>query len=360
MDLAVTGCGEFYRCMEIVMNRKKADLDWGNLSFAYVKTRYNIRFENKDGVWSKGVLTEDENISMHMAAPCLHYGQEAFEGLKAFETKDERIVIFRPDANARRLIKSCERISIPLISEQLFVEGVRDVVKANSEFVPPYGTGASLYIRPLAAGVGAKVGLGPALEYLFLIFVTPVGPYYKSGFSPVRSIIVNEYDRAAPLGVGDCKVGGNYAAGLRGEKYGKDEGYPVVLYLDAREKKYIDEFSTSNFIGIKGDAYVTPDSPSVLESITNDSLAELAKDMGLKVERRRILVEELAEFDEVGAVGTAAVITPVSSITYGNREFVFGDKQNAGPILTKLHDNLIGVQRGELEDTHGWLYEVKL
>ncbi|MCL1911128.1 MAG: branched-chain amino acid aminotransferase [Leptospirales bacterium] len=342
------------------MNRKKADLDWGNLAFAYVKTKCNIRFENKDGSWSKGSLTEDEVIPMHIAAPCLHYGQEAFEGLKAFETKDGRIVVFRPDANAKRLAKSCESISIPLISEQLFVEGVRDVVKANSEFVPPYGIGASLYIRPFVIGTGAKVGLGPALEYLFIIFVTPVGPYYKTGFSPVRSIIVNEYDRAAPLGIGDCKVGGNYAAGLRGEKYGKDKNYPIVLYLDATEKKYIDEFSTSNFVGIKGNVYVTPDSPSILQSITNDSLAELAKDMGMKIERRQVSVEELAEFDEVGAVGTAAVITPISSITYGDREFVFGDGKSAGAILTKLHDRLVGVQRGEVEDTHGWLYEVKL
>ena len=341
------------------MNRKKADLDWGNLAFAYTKTNSNIRFENKDGSWSEGYLTGDENIQMHIAAPCLHYGQEAFEGLKAFETKDGRIVVFRPDANAKRLIKSCERISIPPLPERLFVEGVKQVVKANIEFVPPYGTGASLYIRPVAIGTGAKVGLGPALEYLFLIFVTPVGPYYKSGFSPVKSVIVNEYDRAAPLGVGDCKVGGNYAAGLRGEKYGKDRGYPIVLYLDAREKKYIDEFSTSNFIGIKGGVYVTPDSPSILQSITNDSLAELAKDMGLKIERRQVSIEELAGFDEVGAVGTAAVITPISSITYGEKEFVFGDGKSAGSVLTKLYDKLTGVQRGEIEDIHGWLYEVE-
>jgi branched-chain amino acid aminotransferase len=346
--------------MTAMMSTKKAALDWKNLAFAYTKTDYNIRFENKDGSWSKGDLTEDENIPMHIAAPCLHYAQEAFEGLKAFETKDGRIVVFRPDANAKRLIKSCERISIPLIPDELFVEGVKRVIKANSRFVPPYETGASLYIRPLVIGTGAKVGLGPAMEYLFIIFVTPVGPYYKSGFSPVRSIIVNEYDRAAPLGVGDCKVGGNYAAGLRGEKYGKDRGYPVVLYLDAREKKYIDEFSTSNFIGIKGDVYVTPDSPSILQSITNDSLAELAKDTGLKIERRHVPVEELAEFDEVGAVGTAAVITPVSSITYGDREFLFGDGKNAGPVLTRLHDMLLKVQRGEASDAHGWLYEIEV
>lgn len=342
------------------MGIEKADLDWKNLSFAYTKTDYNIRFENKDGSWSKGELTADENIPMHMAAPCLHYGQEAFEGLKAFETKDGRIVVFRPDANAKRLRKSCERVSIPVLSDELFLDGVNRVVKANARFVPPYGTGASLYIRPLAIGTGAKVGLGPALEYMFLIFVTPVGPYYKSGFSPVKSIIVTEYDRAAPLGVGDCKVGGNYAAGLRGEKYGKEKGYPVVLYLDARDKKYIDEFSTSNFIGIKGGVYITPDSPSILESITNDSLASLAKDMGLKVERRPVPVDELSGFDEVGAVGTAAVITPVSSIAYGSKEFLFGNGKEAGPVLTKLYNTFLSMQKGETQDPHGWCHEVKL
>jgi branched-chain amino acid aminotransferase len=191
--------------------REKADLNWGDLVFSYVKTDYNIRFTNKGQGWSQGELTRDEYIPLHMAAPALHYGQETFEGLKAFEAKDGRIVVFRPDANARRLQRSCDRISIPLIDEKLFVDGVLRVVRANARFVPPYGTGASLYIRPLAIGTGAKVGLGPAPEYMFLIFVTPVGPYYKAGFSPVKALVVEEYDRAAPLGVGDCKVGGNYA-----------------------------------------------------------------------------------------------------------------------------------------------------
>ena len=340
--------------------KDKADLNWSELSFAYLKTDYNIRFTNTDGSWSKGELSSDENISLHMAAPSLHYGQETFEGLKAFETKDGRIVIFRPDANAKRLQKSCERISIPVIDKDVFIDAALQVVKANARFVPPYGTGASLYLRPFAIGTGAKVGLGPALEYLFMIFVTPVGPYYKSGFAPVKAVIVDEFDRAAPRGVGDCKVGGNYAAGLRGEKYGKERGFAVVLYLDALERKYIDEFSTSNFIGIKGNTYVTPDSPSILESITNDSLSVIAKDMGMKIERRPVPIDELAEFDEVGAVGTAAVITPVSSITYGKKEFLFGDGINAGPVLTKLHDRLLGIQRGDEKDTHNWLFEVKL
>ena len=340
--------------------REKADLDWGDLAFSYIKTDFNIRYTNKDGSWSKGELVSDEYIPMHMAAPSLHYGQETFEGLKAFETKDGRIVVFRPDANAKRLRKSCDRISIPAIDDEMFLDAVHQVVKANARFVPPYGTGASLYIRPLAIGTGAKVGLGPAPEYMFLIFVTPVGPYYKAGFSPVKALIVEEYDRAAPLGVGDCKVGGNYAAGLRGEKFGKGKGYPVVLYLDSREKKYIDEFSTSNFIAVKGNTYVTPQSESILQSITNDSLSTIAADMGMKVERRHVPVEELAEFDEIGAVGTAAVITPVNAITYRGKDFVFGDGKNAGPVMTGLYERLISIQTGEAPDTHGWLFEVKL
>lgn len=337
---------------------KRADLKWEELSFSYLKTDYNIRFTWKDGAWSKGALSEEEYIPLHVAAPCLHYGQETFEGLKAFETKDGRIVVFRPDANGRRLRKSCDRISIPQISDDMFLDAVRQVVSANIRFVPPYGTGASLYIRPVVIGTGAKVGLGPALEYTFIILVTPVGPYYKDGFAPVRSLIVEEYDRAAPLGVGDCKVGGNYAASLQGDRLGKERGYPVVLYLDAKEKRYIDEFSTSNFISIKGSSYVTPDSSSILHSITNESLSVIASDFGMSVERRHVPVEELAELDEVGAVGTAAVITPVCSITYRDKEFVFGDGKTAGPVLTKLHDTLLGIQRGEIEDRHGWLYEV--
>ena len=340
------------------MSTTKADLNWKDLSFAYTKTDYNIRFSWEDGVWSKGELTSDEYIPMHMAAPCLHYGQEAFEGVKAFETKDGDVVVFRPDANGRRLKKTCERIYVPEIPVNMFVDAVHRVVKANERFVPPYGTGASLYIRPFVLGVGAKVGLGPALEYIFVIFVTPVGPYYKNGFVPVRSLIVEDFDRAAPNGTGDIKVGGNYAAGLRGEHIGKEKGYSVVLYLDAKEKKYIDEFSTSNFIGIKGNTYITPDSPSILQSVTNESLSVIAQDMGMNVEKRHIPVAELAEMDEVGAVGTAAVITPVSAINYRGKDFTFGDGKNAGPMLSKLYDTLMGIQHGEIADKHNWLYKI--
>ena len=339
---------------------EKAALNWGDLPFGYVKTDYNIRYYHKNGSWSEGEIVADEHIPMHMAAPCLHYGQEAFEGLKVFETVDGRIVAFRVIENARRLQRSSERLFIPLIPEEMFEEAVHKVVKANAAYVPPFGPGASLYVRPLVVGVGARVGLGPADEYLFVVFATPVGPYYKGGFKAVRALVVEEYDRAAPLGVGDCKVGGNYAAGLRGEIYGKKKGYPIVLYLDPKEKKFVDEFSTSNFIGIKGSSYVTPSSESILPSITNKSLAQLAEDMGMRVERRPIHIDELESFEEIGAVGTAAVITPVNTIHYRDREFRFGNGEQAGPVITKLYNRLSRIRTGEEEDKFGWLDEIEI
>jgi branched-chain amino acid aminotransferase len=341
------------------MNRKTADIDWADLPFGYIRTDFNIRYYYADGKWSQGELTEDENITMHMAAPCLHYGQEAFEGIKAFETKDGRIVVFRPGENAKRLKKTSDRIFIPEIPEDMFIDALDRVIAANRKYVPPYGTGASLYIRPFVIGTGARVGLGPASEYVFMIFVTPVGPYYKGGLTPVKALVVTEFDRAAPNGVGDCKVGGNYAAGLSGGQFGKDKGYPVVLYLDSKEKKYIDEFSTSNFIAIKGNTYITPESKSILKSITNDSLAIIAHDRGMKVEKRPVLFEEVENFDEVGAVGTAAVVTPVSLIHHNGKDYRFGSEDTAGPVITALYDTLTGIQKGEIEDKFDWLHEIK-
>lgn len=339
---------------------QKVDLDWKNLAFEYLKADFNIRFTHENGVWSGGELVSDEYVSLHMAAPSLHYGQQAFEGMKAFRTADGRIVVFRPEENAKRLKKSCERISMPTVDEAMFLDAIQRVVAANAHFVPPYGTGASLYIRPLIFGDGGKIGLGPAEQYHFIVMVTPVGPYYKGGFNPVKALIVEEYDRAAPHGVGDCKVGGNYAAGLAGGQFGKDKGFPVVLYLDSAEKKYIDEFSTSNFIGIKGNTFISPASRSILPSITNDSLGVIASDMGMKVERRPVPVEELKEFDEIGAVGTAAVITPVSHIQYRDEELIFGDGVNAGKKITELYKALVDIQTGEVEDTHNWLKVIKI
>lgn len=338
----------------------KADLDWKELPFGYVKTDYNIRFTYKDGKWSDGVLTEDDMMPISIAAPSLHYGQQAFEGMKAFEMVDGRIAVFRPDENAKRLQSTCERVFMPKFPVDKFIDATKKVIAANARFVPPFGTGASLYIRPLMIGVGPRVGLGPASEYVFLIFVSPVGPYYKGGFKPVKSLIVDHFDRAAPNGVGDVKVGGNYAAGLRGSEYGHDKGFPVVLYLDPKEKKYIDEFSTSNFIAVKGNTYLSPKSESILPSITNKSLGELAEKLGMKVERRAIPVEELSEIDEVGAVGTAAVITPVQSIEYNGKIFKFGDGINAGPKLTELYDKYIRLQTGQDPDVMNWMVEVKI
>ncbi|MBN1534111.1 MAG: branched-chain amino acid aminotransferase [Spirochaetes bacterium] len=339
--------------------KPKADLDWGNLPFAYHKADYNIRFYYRDGQWSAGELVSDEFLSLHMAAPCLHYGQEAFEGLKVFETEDGRIVSFRAVENSKRLQRSCDRIYIPRFPEEAFLDGLRQVVRANSKYVPPFGTGASLYVRPLVIGTGARVGLGPADEYIFIIFVTPVGPYYKGGFTPVKALVVEDFDRAAPNGVGDCKVGGNYAAGLGGGQFAKEKGYPVPLYLDSREKRYVDEFGTSNFIGIKKKTYVTPASRSILPSITNKSLAAIAEDMGMKVERRKIDVAELGDFEEVGAVGTAAVITPVNCIHYAGKDYRFGNGESAGPVITSLYKRLVDIQTGVAEDTYGWLEEIE-
>lgn len=337
----------------------KADLDWKNLPFDYVKTDYNIRFEYKNGRWSGGELYPDETITLPIAAAVLHYGQEAFEGLKAFETKDGKIVLFRPEENSRRLNRSARRIYMPEVPEEMFIDAVKKVVKANAKFVPPYGTGASLYIRPLLFGSGKKVGLGPAPEYTFLIFVTPVGPYYKGGFKPVKALVLEDFDRAAPRGVGDCKVGGNYAAGLPGGQFGKDAGFPIVLYLDSRERKYVDEFGTSNFIGIKGKSYITPDSSSILPSITNKSIMQLAESTGMKIEKRPVSIDEVSGFDEVGAVGTAAVITPVNSISYKGKEMKFGNGENAGEVMTDLYNRFTKIQAGDAEDKFGWLVEVK-
>jgi branched-chain amino acid aminotransferase len=341
------------------MSSEKTNLDWSNLPFGYIKTDYNIRYYFKDGKWSTGELVEDDNITIHIASPSLHYGQEAFEGMKAFETKDGRIVVFRPEENWKRLQKTSERILLPPMSKEMFIEAVEKVVSANKKYVPPYGTGASLYIRPLVIGTGAKIGLGAAEEYIFLVLVTPVGPYYKGGLTPVKALVVTDYDRAAPDGVGDCKVGGNYAAGLPGSEYGKKQGYPVVLFLDPKEKKYINEFTTSNFIAIKGNTYITPKSKSILESITNDSLLKIAEDIGMSVERREVNISEISGFNEIGACGTAAVVTPISTIHHNGKEYRFSSDENAGPIISKLYQHLTGIQYGDIEDKFNWLLPIK-
>ena len=333
------------------------EIDWANLSFGYMRTDYNVRCTYRDGKWGEIEISSEETINLHMAATSLHYGQEAFEGLKAYRCKDGKIRIFRMEANAERLQSTCRGILMPELPTELFCEMVKKVVKLNERFIPPYESGASLYIRPLLIGTSAQVGVHPASEYLFLIFVTPVGPYFKGGFATNPYVIIREFDRAAPLGTGTFKVGGNYAASLRANKMAHDLGYSCEFYLDAKEKKYIDECGAANLFGIKDNTYVTPLSTSILPSITNRSLMQLAEDMGLKVERRPIPEEELATFEEAGACGTAAVISPIERIDdlENKKSYVIAKDGKPGPISTKLYQRLRAIQYGDVADPYGWV-----
>ncbi|NDW08508.1 branched-chain amino acid aminotransferase [Dysgonomonas sp. 520] len=332
-------------------------IDWGNLAFGYIKTDYNIRTHYKDGKWSELEATSDETLNIHMAATCLHYGQEAFEGLKAFTGKDGKIRIFRMRENALRMQSSCRGILMQELPVEIFEEAVVKAVKMNERFVPPYGSGASLYIRPLLIGTSAQVGVKPAAEYTFLIFVTPVGPYFKEGFKPTPLVILRSYDRAAPHGTGTYKIGGNYAASLVAGNKAHEMGYSAVLYLDPKEKKYIDEGGPANFFGIKNNTYITPDSSSILPSITNMSLMQLCKDLGIGVEKRPVPEDELATFEEAGICGTAAVISPVERIddVEENKSYVFSKDGKAGPVSTKLYEKLRAIQNGDEPDPHGWV-----
>lgn len=332
-------------------------INWSELSFGYIKTDYNIRSHFKDGKWSEPTAETSKHLNLHIAATCLHYGQEVFEGLKAFRGKDGKIRVFRMRENALRLQSSCRGILMQELPVELFEEMVLKAIKKNERFVPPYESGASLYIRPLMIGTSIQVGVNPSTEYTFLIFVTPVGPYFKEGFKPTPMVILREYDRAAPLGTGTYKVGGNYAASLTAGKRASEMGYSAVLYLDAREKKYIDECGPANFFGIKGNTYVTPKSESILPSITNKSLIQLAQDMGMKVERRQVPVEELSEFEEAGACGTAAVISPILRIDdlAQNKSYEYCKDGNAGPISKKLYEKLRAIQYGDEPDPYGWV-----
>lgn len=333
------------------------NLDWSKLPFGYQKTNYNVRCAFKDGKWGEVEVTDSEYINMHMAATCLHYGQEVFEGLKAFRGKDGKIRIFRMDENAKRIRRSAEGIMMEPLPEDKFMEMVEKVVRLNEDFIPPYGSGSSLYIRPIEVGMSAQVGVKPATEYLFIIFVTPVGPYFKEGFKPTKVAIYREFDRAAPRGTGRWKVGGNYAASLTAGTMAKQNGYSAVLYLDPKEKKYIDECGPANFFAVKGDTYVTPKSESILPSITNMSLQQIAKDLGMQVVCRPVLLEELAEMDEAAECGTAAVAAPISQIddVDEGKSYVFAKDGNPGPWTTKLYNRLRGIQLGEEPDTHNWV-----
>lgn len=332
-------------------------MDWSNLGFGYMKTDFNIRCTYKNGAWGDLEVHDSEYMTLHMAATALHYGQESFEGLKAFRGKDGKIRIFRMRDNALRMQDSSEGTVMAKVPVEKFEEAVVKAVRLNERFVPPYESGASLYIRPVLFGSGPQVGVKPADEYMFIVFVTPVGPYFKGGFQTTPFVIMRQYDRSAPLGMGKYKVGGNYAASLVAGQHAHELGYSNVFYLDAKEKKYIDECGAANFFGIKNNTYITPESTSILPSITNRSLMVLAEEMGMKVERRHIPVEELSTFEEAGACGTAAVISPIERIDDFDEKvsYVFTHDGKPGVISTKLYQKLRGIQYGDEPDTHNWI-----
>lgn len=335
----------------------KSEIDWSNIGFGYMKTDYNVRCYYRNGQWGEIETCSEEYINMHMAATCLHYGQEAFEGQKAFRCPDGKIRAFRLEENAARLQSTCRGIMMPEVPTDLFVEMCQRAILLNERFIPPYESGAALYIRPLLIGTGAQIGVHPADEYLFIVFVTPVGPYFKGGFATTNYVITRDYDRAAPLGTGTYKVGGNYAASLRANMEAHANGYSCEFYLDAKEKKYIDECGAANFIAIKNGTYVTPESTSILPSITNKSMQQLALDLGLKVECRPIPVDELDSFEEAAACGTAAVLSPIGYIddpAVGKR-YVFSSDGKPGPVCEQLYTRFRNIQYGIEPDVHGWV-----
>lgn len=332
-------------------------LDWKNLPFGYIKTDYNIRAVYKDGKWGKLEVSSSEYIDIHIAATGLHYGQEAFEGLKAYMGKDGKVRLFRWEENAKRMLSSADGVKMAGVPEEMFRDALFKVIELNKKFIPPYGSGATLYIRPLLYGSGAEVGVKPASEYTFLVFVTPVGPYFKEGVKPVNMLICRDVDRAAPLGTGIYKVGGNYAASMRAIIAAHKGGYSSTIFLDAKEKKYIDECGPANFFGIKDNTYITPKSESILNSITNMSLLKIAESVGMKTERRPVPVEELSSFREVGACGTAAVISPIAKIFDPDKNMIYEYCRDGKPgaETMKLFDKLVAIQNGDEPDTYGWV-----
>jgi len=342
-----------------------ADLPWSELGFEFRPTKSHLRMTYRDGKWLEPDLVESPYISVHIGATALHYGQACFEGLKAFAHEDGSVNLFRPDENAKRINRSATRVMMPEIPVETFIKACKEVVKDNIAYVPPYGSGGALYLRPLLFGSGPRIGLQPADEYTFIVMVIPVGDYYKGGLAqPVNGLIVDEYDRAAPKGVGAAKVAGNYAADLIPNMAAKKKGFPICLYLDAATHSLVEEFSTSNFIGIDNEnkKYVTPKSDSVLPSITNKSLQTIAKDEGMTVEQRNIEVSELSTFDEVIACGTAVVVTPIGSLTRfdeNGAESKYQFSTDVGETTRRLYNKVRKIQNGEIEDKHNWNFKVE-
>jgi branched-chain amino acid aminotransferase len=343
-----------------------ADLPWSELGFGFRPTKSHLRMTYRDGKWQEPELVASPYISLHIGATARHYGQACFEGLKAFAHEDGSVHLFRPDENAKRINKSASRVMMPEIPVETFIKACNDVVKDNIAYVPPYGSGGALYLRPLLFGSGPRIGLQPSDEYTFIVMVIPVsGSYYKGGLAqPLNGLIVDEYDRAAPKGVGAVKVAGNYAADLIPNMGAKKEGFPICLYLDAATHTLVEEFSTSNFIGIDNEnkKYVTPKSDSVLPSITNKCLQTIAKDECMTVEQRAIEVSELPTFDEVIACGTAVVVTPIGSLTRfddNGIESKYQFTEDVGETTRRLYNKVRNIQNGEIEDTHNWNFKVE-
>lgn len=334
-------------------------LDWQNLGFSYIKTDYRFIARWKDGAWDKGELTTDSTLHIHEGSTALHYGQQCFEGLKAYRCKDGSINLFRPDQNAKRMQSSCDRLLMPHVPTEMFIDACKQVVKANEEWVGPYGSGATLYLRPFMIGVGENIGIRTAPEFIFCIFCCPVGAYFKGGLTP-SNFLVSEYDRAAPAGTGAAKVGGNYAASLYPGKLAKSLNFADCIYLDPKTHTKIEEVGAANFFGITADnKFITPDSPSILPSITKYSLLYLAKNrLGMEAIEGDVYIDKLDQFTEAGACGTAAVISPIGGIQHGNKFHVFYSETEVGPVTRRLYDELVGIQFGDVEAPEGWIVKV--
>ena len=334
---------------------EKKNIDWGNISFGYMQTDYRYVSTYKNGEWDEGQLTTDANITMSECACVLQYAQTCFEGMKAYTTEDGRIVCFRPDLNATRMVESAQRLKMPAFPEEKFLEAIRETVKANAAWVPPYGSGASLYLRPFMFGWDSIIGVKPANVYQFRVFATPVGPYFKGGVKPL-TVRISDFDRAAPRGTGHVKAGLNYAMSLYAIVDAHEKGYDENIYLDSATRSYIEETGGANIIFIKGNTLVTPKSDTILPSITRRSIVHVAKEyLGMEVEEREVSLDEIDQFEECGLCGTAAVISPVGTIDDHGRLVNYA---GFGPKIQKLYDTLTGIQMGRIEAPEGWIMEI--
>jgi len=339
---------------------EKKNIDWANLGFGYVMTDYRFVSNYKNGAWDDGIITEDANVVINECAGVLQYAQTIFEGMKAYTTSDGRIVTFRPDLNAERMEQSAERLEMPVFPRDRFVEAVKKVVKANEAYVPPYGSGATLYIRPYMFGSNPVIGVKPADEYQFRILTTPVGPYFKGGIKPL-TIRVSDFDRAAPNGTGHIKAGLNYAMSLHAIVDAHKQGYDENMYLDAATRTKVEETGGANFLFVTKDGkVVTPRSNSILPSITRRSLVYVAKEyLGLEVEEREVFLDEVKDFAECGLCGTAAVISPVGKIVDHGKEICMpSGMTEMGPVTRKLYETLTGIQMGTVKAPEGWIVEI--